>query len=179
MVGCKAHIDLAREVAEKSAVLLKNENHFLPLDKNKVKRIAVIGSLADVKQTGDHGSSRVFPAYIISPLHGITNYFSGTQTEILTAPANDLQAIKAICTKADAVIIVAGTTYKDEGEFIGNGKIRDPNNPDKKDFITRTGILAVGGDRKYLHLHQQDMDVAQAQMKSKRPQPQPAQGGAK
>lgn len=162
LVGCNAHIDLAREVAEKSAVLLKNENNFLPLDKNKVKRIAVIGSLADVKQTGDHGSSRVFPAYVVSPFDGIRNYFSGKSVEIVTADANDLLSIKNICANADAVIIVAGTTYKDEGEFIGNGKIRDPNNPDKKDFITRTGILAVGGDRKYLHLHQEDIDAIHA-----------------
>ncbi|MES2621367.1 MAG: glycoside hydrolase family 3 protein, partial [Bacteroidota bacterium] len=159
LVGCKAHTGLALEVAEKSAVLLKNENNFLPLDKSKAKRIAVIGSLADVKQTGDHGSSRVFPPYIISPLDGIRNYFTGSNTEIATAPADDLNAIKNVCAKADVVIIVAGTTYKDEGEYIGNGQIRDRNNPDKKNFITRTGILGVGGDRKYLHLHQEDIDI--------------------
>lgn len=162
LVGGKAHTDLAREVAEKSAVLLKNENAFLPLDKNKVKRIAVIGSLADIKQTGDHGSSRVFPAYIISPLEGIKNYLSEVNTEILTAPATDLTAIKTICEGADVVIIIAGTTYLDEGEYIGNGEIRDRHHPDKKNFITRTGILGVGGDRKYLHLHQNDMDAIHA-----------------
>ncbi len=188
LVGSKAHIDLAREVAEKSAVLLKNENKFLPLDKNKVKRIAVIGSLADVKQTGDHGSSRVYPPYVVSPLEGVRNYFenksnvtlslskgeegkemlrqaqhdSSSTIEILTAPANDLETIKRICTNADAVIIVAGTTYLDEGEYIGNGEIRSRTNPDKKNFITRTGILGVGGDRNYLHLHQPDIDVIHA-----------------
>jgi beta-glucosidase len=162
LVGSIEHIALAKEVAEKSAVLLKNENKFLPLDKNKIKTVAVIGSLADVKQTGDHGSSRVFPPYIISPLEGIRNYFSGAETQILSAPSNDLNAIKNICAKADAVIIVAGTTYKDEGEYIGNGKIRDPKNPDKKNFITGTGILGVGGDRKYLHLHQEDIDLIHA-----------------
>ena len=171
LAGCKAHTDLAREVAEKSAVLLKNENAFLPLNKNKVKRIAVIGSLADVKQTGDHGSSRVFPKYIVSPLEGIKNYFShndsialsdGIATQILTAPVTDIEAIKKICSGADAVIIVAGTTYLDEGEFIGNGEIRDRNNPDKKNLITRTGILGVGGDRKYLHLHQPDIEAIHA-----------------
>ncbi len=192
LVGCKAHTDLAREVAEKSAVLLKNENAFLPLNKNKVKRIAVIGSLAETNETGDHGSSRVFPAYVVSPLQGIRNYFSGfvmprneaswidsskqiqdsslrkasarndSPIEILTAPVDDLEAIKKICTGADAVIIVAGTTYKDEGEYIGDGKIRDKQNPNKKSFITRTGILGVGGDREYLHLHKQDINVIHA-----------------
>lgn len=159
LVGCKAHTNLAREVAEKSAVLLKNENHFLPFDKNKIKRIAVIGSLADVKETGDHGSSRVYPSYIISPLEGIKNYFAGTSAQILTAPANDTDAIKAICKNADAVIIIAGTTFLDEGEYIGNGHIRDRNHPDKQNFITRTDILAIGGDREYLHLHHSDIEV--------------------
>jgi beta-glucosidase len=162
LVGCQAHIDLAREVAEKSAVLLKNENNFLPLDKSKVKRIAVIGSLANVKQTGDHGSSRVFPRYIVSPLEGIKNYFAGANVEILTAPADDLAVINAICKNADAVIVVAGTTYLDEGEYIGNGTIRNRKNPDKKNFITRTGLLGVGGDREYLHLHQKDIGIIHA-----------------
>ena len=159
LIGCKAHTDLAREVAEKSAVLLKNENLFLPLDKNKVKRIAVIGSLADSKETGDHGSSRVFPSYVVSALDGIRSYFSNTSVEILTAPVTDLQSVKTICTKADVVIVIAGTGYLDEGEYIGNGQIRDKQNPDKKNFITRTGILSVGGDRKHLHLHQSDIDL--------------------
>lgn len=162
LVGCKAHIDLAREAAEKSAVLLKNENNFLPLDKAKVKRVAVIGSLASIEQTGDHGSSRVYSKYVISPLQGIKNYFANPSVEILTAPANDLNAIKAICEKADVVLIVAGTTYLDEGEYIGNGTIRDKQDPDKKNFITRTGILGVGGDREYLHLHQQDIEIIHA-----------------
>lgn len=162
LVGCQAHIVLAREVAEKSAVLLKNESNFLPLDKTKIKRIAVVGSLAALKQTGDHGSSRVFPQYIIPPIEGLANYFAGTAVEVVTAPANDLAAIKAICKNADAVIVVAGTTYLDEGEFIGNGRIRDKQNPNKKNFITRTGILGVGGDREYLHLHAGDIALIQA-----------------
>ncbi len=162
LVGCKEHTALAREVAEKSAVLLKNENNFLPLDKNKMKRIAVIGSLAAVRQTGDRGSSSVIPAYIVSPLEGIKNQFRETATEILTAPADDLNAIKAACEKADAVIVIAGTTWQDEGEYISDGFLRDKNNPDKKYFLNKIDILGLGGDRKYLHLHQKDIDIIHA-----------------
>jgi beta-glucosidase len=162
LVGCKAHIDLAREVAEKSAVLLKNENQFLPLTKSKVKSIAVVGSLADAKQTGDHGSSSVHPSYITSALDGIKNYFTGTNTQILTAPENDLDSVKKICTGADAVIVIAGNTYLDEGEYIGDGKIRDRSNPDKAGWLVKSGRLGLGGDRKYLHLHQNDIDVIHA-----------------
>lgn len=159
LIGNKEHIALAREAAEKSAVLLKNENHLLPFSKAKIKRIAVVGSLASVKQTGDHGSSSMFPSYIVSPIEGVRNYLKGTSVELLTCSNADLEQVKKICTDADVVLVVAGTTYKDEGEFIGDGAIRNKNNPDKKSFITRTGILAVGGDRKYLHLHPADIDV--------------------
>ncbi len=44
----KEHLEIARDVARKSIVLLKNENNILPLDK-KAKSIAVIGSLANSK----------------------------------------------------------------------------------------------------------------------------------
>ena len=40
--------EVSRQMALESVVLLKNENNFLPLDKNKIKSIAVIGPLADV-----------------------------------------------------------------------------------------------------------------------------------
>jgi beta-glucosidase len=42
-----ATLDLARIAAERAAVLLRNENGLLPLDKRKIKTLAVIGTLAD------------------------------------------------------------------------------------------------------------------------------------
>lgn len=47
VVDCSEHNKLALEAAKDSIVLLKNENKFLPLDKNKIKSIAVIGPNAD------------------------------------------------------------------------------------------------------------------------------------
>jgi beta-glucosidase len=162
IVGCEAHVALAREATEKSAVLLKNESNILPLEKTSVKTIAVIGSLASVAQTGDHGSSRVFTTSLISPLEALQYYFEGSTTKVLTASNSDLAKVKEVSAQADVVLVVAGTTYLDEGEFIGNGQIRDKKNPNKKNFITKTGVLAVGGDRAYLHLHQADIDVIKA-----------------
>ncbi len=159
LIGNQEHIALAREVAEKSAVLLKNENELLPLDKTEIKRIAVIGSLADVKQTGDHGSSTVYPSYIITPLEGIKQYLKGTNVEVLFAAPGDTQAIKTICAKADAVMVSAGMTYLDEGEYIGAGKIRDRNNPEKRSIFAKISKLGLGGDRQYLRLHEQDIEA--------------------
>lgn len=44
---CAEHRKLARQMARESIVLLKNQNRLLPLDKNKIKTIAVIGPNAD------------------------------------------------------------------------------------------------------------------------------------
>ncbi len=63
----KAHRDLALEVAQKSMVLLKN-NGILPLKKNKIKSIAVIGPNAAEAQLGIYSG---YPNIQVSPLEGI------------------------------------------------------------------------------------------------------------
>ena len=68
LVGCDEHIALARECAEKGITLLQNTDNVLPLNKNKLNQILVLGELADKGVIGDYGSSRVFPKYIVTPL---------------------------------------------------------------------------------------------------------------
>jgi beta-glucosidase len=68
-LDCQAHRDLALEAAGKAIVLLKNEG-ILPLDKNKIKSIAVIGPNAEECQLGTYSGS---PNIRISPLEGIKN----------------------------------------------------------------------------------------------------------
>ncbi len=50
MNDCTEHREFALEVSKKSLVLLKNQNNLLPLDKNKIKSIAVIGPNADSRE---------------------------------------------------------------------------------------------------------------------------------
>jgi beta-glucosidase len=57
------HRKLALKAAQETIVLLKNDNHLLPLDLNKLKTVAVIGPNADQLHLG--GYSR-------NPLHGVT-----------------------------------------------------------------------------------------------------------
>ncbi|HEX7874623.1 MAG TPA: beta-glucosidase BglX [Sphingobium sp.] len=47
IVGASAHREAARGAAERAAVLLRNENGLLPLDRRGLKSIAVLGPLAD------------------------------------------------------------------------------------------------------------------------------------
>ncbi|MEO8150084.1 MAG: glycoside hydrolase family 3 C-terminal domain-containing protein [Bacteroidia bacterium] len=157
LLGCKEHIQLALEVAEKSIVLLKNESNVLPLSKD-LKSIAIVGSLAEYKQTGDRGSSRVLPKYIVTLKDALKNYCPSS-TKILTAKNSDTDKLKSICSEAEVVIVMAGYTYKDEGEYISMGTMRDSTNPDKKSIPTSLGLFGLGGDRKYIHLHQTDIDV--------------------
>ena len=68
-LDCQAHRDLALTAAGKAIVLLKNEG-ILPLDKNKIKSIAVIGPNAEECQLGIYSG---WPNIRISPLEGIKN----------------------------------------------------------------------------------------------------------
>jgi beta-glucosidase len=65
------HKQLTLETAKQGIVLLKNENKLLPLDKTKIKSIAVIGPNAVEARTGGGGSSKVTPLYAVSPLEGL------------------------------------------------------------------------------------------------------------
>ncbi|MGD0745277.1 MAG: glycoside hydrolase family 3 N-terminal domain-containing protein, partial [Verrucomicrobiota bacterium] len=62
-----AHQLVARHVAEEGMVLLKNENHALPLDAAKIKTIAVIGENATRLQAAGGNSSGIKAFYEITP----------------------------------------------------------------------------------------------------------------
>ncbi|MCX7987588.1 MAG: glycoside hydrolase family 3 C-terminal domain-containing protein [Bacteroidales bacterium] len=72
------HKPLALKAALEAITLLKNENNILPIDKNKVKTIAVIGPNAAEAVTGGGGSSFVTPFYAVSPLEGLKKRFGDT-----------------------------------------------------------------------------------------------------
>ncbi|WP_211194921.1 beta-glucosidase family protein [Halorhabdus amylolytica] len=73
------HHDLARRVAERGAVLLRNEEATLPLSED-LDSIAVIGPNAETAKIGGGGSSEVTPAASIGPLSGIRERVDGGTT---------------------------------------------------------------------------------------------------
>jgi beta-glucosidase len=91
-------------VTQKSIVLLKNEKEFLPLDKNKIKTIAVIGPRAD-KVLLDWYSGT--PPYTISPLEGIKNKV-GEGIKVLFARNNSNDSAINIAKIADIAIVCVG-----------------------------------------------------------------------
>ena len=72
-VNTPEHQALALEAARKAIVLLKNEKSALPLNKEKIKKIAIIGPNADVARPTGGGSSYIIPYYAVSALEGIRN----------------------------------------------------------------------------------------------------------
>ena len=66
----REHGKIAREIAGKGIVLLKNADGLLPLASHEVRSIAVIGADADTNIAGG-GSSVVQPTYFVSMLEGI------------------------------------------------------------------------------------------------------------
>ena len=117
LIGCDDHVLLAREVAEKSMVLLKNQNKLLPLNTNEMDSLAVLGPLSDKKNTGDHGSSYVRQNNIITPLQGIKKSV-GNIIKIIHNDGHDIDVAQQIAQSVDSVVLLVGYTSKDEGEYI-------------------------------------------------------------
>jgi beta-glucosidase len=74
--------DASLQAAAEGAVLLKNENHALPLDKSALKTIAVIGPDATQTITTGGGSGEVVSFANTNLLVGISDY-AGDKTKIL------------------------------------------------------------------------------------------------
>jgi beta-glucosidase len=123
VVACKAHRDLAREVATRSIVLLRNEpvaeDPVLPLDSGSLRTVAVVGRLAAVPNTGDHGSSDVRPPYVVTPLDGLRAALEPIGVDVRYDDGSDLSRAARVAADADAVIAVVGYTHDDEGENVG------------------------------------------------------------
>ena len=76
VVDGKENRAVALEAARKTIVMLKNEGHLLPLDKNKIRTVAVIGPVAAVAELGGYTGGY---SNAISPLQGIINKLDSTR----------------------------------------------------------------------------------------------------
>lgn len=168
VVASPQHRALARRVAERSMVLLKNEvvdgAPLLPLSP-AVARLAVIGALADEQNMGDRGSSLVHPPSAISPLDGLREALPNT--DVIHADGREVAAAVSAAAQADAVVIVVGMNHDDEGERIENddidlGFLGFPFNLAPVKWLLKkmprknTSQFGRGGDREALTLHPED-----------------------
>jgi beta-glucosidase len=117
-IDCQEHRDLALLAAKEAIVLLKNQQAVLPLSKNAISKIAVIGPNADSVQLGGYSGS---PSVLVSPLQGIVNKFAGTGTTVnyeqgcsIQGPVDSV-AFKAavdLAGSSDVAIVVCGTNLQ-------------------------------------------------------------------
>ena len=136
--------DFVRLITQKSIVLLKN-NGLLPLDKSKIKSIAVVGPRsAEVYQDWYSGT----PPYTVSPLEGIKNKL-GSGVAISNTTNADLAVTMA--KSAETVIVCVGNNptgnlgwKKVDGPSEGREAVDRENislEPSQEDLIKR--IYAV------------------------------------
>jgi len=114
------HLALAREVARRGIVLLRNETPVgasapvLPIA--GAMSIALLGRNADVENIGDEGSSAVEPTSVITALEGLAARAVGGLT-VTHVPGTTLDAAaEGAVRAADVVVIVTGLPAADEGE---------------------------------------------------------------
>ncbi len=95
---------LAREATVKSEVLLKNEGQLLPLDKTKIRSIAVIGPSADLVISDWYAGT---PPYRVSVLDGIRNSL-GEEVDLLFARSNKSDSAVIAAKQADVAVVCVG-----------------------------------------------------------------------
>lgn len=133
IVHCDKHVQLARKVAGESIVLLKNKDKLLPLDRNKISSIAVIGPNADVAECGDY----CFPKpEDISPLEGVwaavlpktkVTFASGCDMHDLSKDGFD-KAVQAARNSDVAVMFMGGSSMSMGGVgWVVDGKPTRPS----------------------------------------------------
>jgi beta-glucosidase len=165
LAGAPEHAALAREVAEKAMVLLKNDGPLLPLDRAAVKTLAVVGHLADADNTGDHGSSLVRPPHTTSALSGLRDHLGAGA--VLHADGSDLAEVARVAAAADAVLVVAGSRWDEVGEYVPDERGQRPSGPaEKRPMVVklpfREPMVISGGDRVPLALKARDLSVVRA-----------------
>jgi beta-glucosidase len=119
------HYQLARQLARQSIVLLKNQNSLLPLDKAKLKRLAVIGPLADAKRAQLGTWSPDARESDSRTLLAALRESAGNEVELLVAPGladdldrNTVQFDEAVdvARRADVVLLAVGERAELSGE---------------------------------------------------------------
>ena len=149
LIHTEASVNLAREIAEESIILLKNENNQLPLDVTKLKSIAVIGPNADQVQYGDYSATKDNESGV-TILEGIkkltnnkliVNYAKGcniTGDDTSNIPA----AVEAAKNSDVVVLVIGGTSSTLSG--IGWGKDIPNDYPTSGEGFDRASLTPPG-----------------------------------
>ena len=142
VIDNKKHRELVYESGLKGLVLLKNSGNILPLNKNLIKSVAVIGPNAGVLPLDGHSSSNVLPSYRITVEQAFkaelgierVNYTKGCN--INDSDKSQFNSAIAAAKISEVVVFVAGldSTLEGEGYFLnkeadekGGGTVTRPD----------------------------------------------------
>ncbi len=130
-LDCKEHKALNIKTAEECLVLLKNENNFLPLDKNTDKKIAIVGPNA-MSVTALEGNYNGYASEYITVADGIRRKFENARITVekgcnycfenlndWSGFANMISDGAAAAAEADITVLVMGLDQSIEGEDTG------------------------------------------------------------
>jgi len=125
------HLEIARDVARKSIVLLKNDNKVLPLQKDQ--KIALIGPLANDEAhiignwiaQGDRNGTAVSVKEGLEAKNVKFNYAKGCEIE--ESDTTDFKLAFAKAQAADIVVMVMGESERMSGEAASRTDIRLPS----------------------------------------------------
>jgi len=95
--------ELVRQATDESIVLLKNENNTLPLNRAKVKTIAVIGPWTNEVLLDWYSGT---PPYSVSIVEGIKEAAIGPK--VLFSDGSDVSEAQSLARKSDIAIVVVG-----------------------------------------------------------------------
>lgn len=117
-------IELAREIARRAFVLVRNEGA-LPLRSGTV---ALIGAAARDARVLGGGSATVFPDRIVSPLDGLTaalpegtlSYAVGADPNTELAAADKGFSLEAVCRDADGAVIGTASVPNGQIQWMGS-----------------------------------------------------------
>lgn len=140
--------DKARLVTQKSVVLLKNEGHLLPIDKSKVKKIAVFGNRAEAVLKDWYGA---LPTYTVTPLEGIREAAENDGVEVRFQRWDNDGTAQETARWADVCIVCVGnhpTTSPDWDE-------QTIQSPWGRSVVAGDGREAI--DRRSLMLETEDL----------------------
>jgi beta-glucosidase len=122
VVGCKDHVSLALKTARESIVMLKNQGGMLPLNRDKLKGIAIVGPNG-MNLRALLGNYNGFSENICTPVEGIVGAVSpGTQVsfdrgcELAGPGAIGTTSIQWSLDSAEVIVAVLGLSPDIEGE---------------------------------------------------------------
>ncbi|MER5930744.1 glycoside hydrolase family 3 C-terminal domain-containing protein [Streptomyces sp. NPDC002054] len=118
---------LAREIAARGMVLVRNEGGALPLDARPGRTVALIGAAARDARVLGGGSATVFPERVVSPLEGLTaalppgtlDYAVGADPSDELTPADRGFVLRAVCRDASGAVLGEGSLPSGQVQWIG------------------------------------------------------------